>query len=161
MCSSDLEAEQKKRAARGSKGTKPKIVDREGTRGTWYPCKIEEGPMKLLTEEGFLKPDLMKFTEGQSVPAPPEGYTVLCHAWVERGFSLPPSKFFLDVLELYKLQPHNICPNSFVILSNFQVICEGYLGIEPDIRLFQWYYQCRPLYELRSEERRVGKECRL
>ena len=38
------EAEQKKRAARGTKGTKPKIVDREGNRGTWYPCKIEEGP---------------------------------------------------------------------------------------------------------------------
>ena len=38
------EAEQKKRAARGTKGTKPKIVDREGVRGTWYPCKIDNGP---------------------------------------------------------------------------------------------------------------------
>ena len=100
-----VEEAKQKRAARGSKGSKPKIVDREGTRGTWYPCKIEEGPMKLLIDEGFLKQDLMQFTEGQTVPAPPEGYTVLCRAWVERGLSLPASKFFLSVLELYKLQP--------------------------------------------------------
>ena len=153
------EAEQKKRAARGSKGTKPKIVDREGTRGTWYPCKIEEGPMKLLIDEGFLKQDLMQFTEGQTVPAPPEGYAVLCRAWVERGFSLPPSKFFLDVLELYKLQPHNICPNSFVILSNFQTLLEGYLGIEPDTRLFQWYFQCRALYEPKQPDSEETKIC--
>ena len=74
------EAEQKKRAARGTKGTKPKIVDREGNRGTWYSCKIEEGPMKLLLDEGFLKQDLMTFTEGQAIPAPPKSYTVLCRA---------------------------------------------------------------------------------
>ena len=152
------EAEQKKRAARGTKGTKPKVVDREGVRGTWYPCKIDQGPLKLLLDEGFLQNDLMKFTEGNVTPAPPEGYAVMCRAWVERGFSLPPSKFFLDVLELYKLQPHNICPNSFTILSTFQGLCEGYLGIEPDVRLFQWYFQCRPLYEPKqtgSEETRV------
>ena len=113
------EVEQKKRAPRGTKGTKPKIVDREGNRGTWYPCKIEEGPMKLLLDEGFLRKDLMTYTEGQTTPAPPQGYTVLCRAWIERGFSLPPSKFFLEVLKLYGLQPHNICPNSYVILSNF------------------------------------------
>ena len=34
------EVEQKKRASRGTKGTKPKVVDREGDRGSWYPCKI-------------------------------------------------------------------------------------------------------------------------
>ena len=33
-----------------------------------------------------------------------------------------------------------------MILANFQDVCEGYLGVEPSIKLFQWYYQCRPLY---------------
>ena len=75
--------------------------------------------MKLLLDEGFLRKDLMTYTEGQTTLAPPQGYTVLCRAWVERGLSLPPSKFFLDVLELYKIQPHNICLNSYVVLSNF------------------------------------------
>ena len=57
------EAKQKKRAPRETKGTKPKVVDRDGNRGTWYPCKIEEGPMKLLLDEGFLWKDLMTYTE--------------------------------------------------------------------------------------------------
>ena len=140
------EAEQKKRAPRGSKGTKPKVVDRDGDRGTWFPCKPEEGPLKLVLDEGFLKEELLTFNEGETVPAPPEGSTILCRAWVERGLSLPPSKFFLAVLKLYGLQPHNICPNSYTILANFQIVCEGYLGVELDIRLFQWFYQCRALY---------------
>ena len=72
------EDEQKKKAARGTKGTKPKIVDLEGNRGTRYLCKIEEGPMKLLLDEGFLKQDLMTFTEVQATSAPPKGYSVLC-----------------------------------------------------------------------------------
>ena len=153
------EAQQKKRAAKGTKGTKSKVVDREGQRGTWYPCKIEEDPLKLLVDEGFLKQDMITFTEGQVTPTPPDGYTVLCRAWIERGLSLPPSKFFLDVLELYKLQPHNICPNSFVILSNFQTLNEGYLGVEPDIRLFQWYFQCRALYEPKQPDSEETKIC--
>ena len=153
------EAQQKKRAAKGTKGTKSKVVDREGQRGTWYPCKIEEDPLKLLVDEGFLKQDMITFTEGQVTPTPPDGYTVLCRAWIERGLSLPPSKFFLDVLELYKLQPHNICPNSFVILSNFQTLHEGYLGVEPDIRLFQWYFQCRALYEPKQPDSEETKIC--
>ena len=68
----------------------------------------------------------MSYTEGETTPAPPEGYTVLCRAWVERGLSLPASKFFLDMLKLYGLQPHNIFPNSYTILANFQTVCEGY-----------------------------------
>src|SRR3954452_19409742 len=61
--------------------------------------------------------------------------------------SLPPSKFFLEVLKLYGIQPHNICPNSYTILAKFQAFLEGYLRIEPDVRLFQWYFSCRPEYE--------------
>ncbi len=68
----------------------------------------------------------------------------MCRAWIERGLSLPPSKFFLEVLDKYGLQPHNICPNSYTVLSTFQAICEGYLGVEPDIKLFQWFYWIRP-----------------
>src|SRR3954470_3876643 len=66
---------------------------------------------------------------------------------MDRGLSLPPSKFFLDVLKLYKLQPHNICPNSYTIMANFQALLEGDLGVEADVQLFQWYFSCRPEYE--------------
>ncbi|KAK1680268.1 hypothetical protein QYE76_041116 [Lolium multiflorum] len=31
-----------------------------------------------------------------------------------------------------------------MVLSNFQTLYEGYLRVEPDIKLFQWFYQIRP-----------------
>src|SRR3954452_21682156 len=47
------EAEQKKkRDAPGTKGTKSKAVERDDVRGSWFPCKPEDAPMKLLVDEG-------------------------------------------------------------------------------------------------------------
>jgi hypothetical protein len=62
---------------------------------------------------------------------------------VERGLSLPPSEFFLSVLSTYGLQPHNICPNSFLLLSSFATLCEGYLGVRPYVRLWQFFYRVK------------------
>ncbi|KAK1685390.1 hypothetical protein QYE76_046238 [Lolium multiflorum] len=64
-------------------------------------------------------------------------------AWVDRGLSLPCSEFFLSVLDTYGLQPHNICPNSYLLLSNFATLCEGHLGIRPDIKLWQFFFRVK------------------
>ncbi|KAK1686500.1 hypothetical protein QYE76_047348 [Lolium multiflorum] len=64
-------------------------------------------------------------------------------AWVERGLSLPCSEFFLSVLDTYGLQPHNICPNSYLLLSNFATLCEGHLGIRPDVKLWQFFFRLK------------------
>jgi hypothetical protein len=44
------------------------------------------------------------------------------------------------VLKTYGLQPHNMTPNSALILSSFVAVCEGYLGVPPSIELFQYYF---------------------
>jgi hypothetical protein len=59
---------------------------------------------------------------------------------VERGLSLPPSEFFLEVLNTYGLQHNNICPNAYLLLSDFVTLCEGHLGVRPDVRLLQFFY---------------------
>ncbi|KAK1563955.1 hypothetical protein QYE76_008265 [Lolium multiflorum] len=64
-------------------------------------------------------------------------------AWVERGLSLPCSEFFLSILNTYGLQPHNICPNSYLLLSNFATLCEGHLGIRPDVKLWQFFFRVK------------------
>src|SRR3954462_10720584 len=131
MAEKVAEAElKKKRAAPGTKGTKSKAIERDGYRGSWFPCKPDDAPIKLLLGEGFLKRDLFNYTPDEATPVPPAGFVVMCRAWMDRGLSLPPSKFFLDVLKLYKLQPHNIYPNSYTIMVNFQALLEGYLGVE-------------------------------
>src|SRR3954453_24102560 len=145
MAEKVAEAEhKKKRAAPGTKGTKSKAIERDGVRGSWFPCRPDDAPMKFLVDEGFLKRDLFHYTPDEATPVPPSDFVVMCRAWMDRGLSLPPSKFFLDVLKLYKLQRHNICPNSYTIMANFQALMEGYLGVEADVRLFQWYFSCRP-----------------
>ncbi|KAK1566311.1 hypothetical protein QYE76_017376 [Lolium multiflorum] len=62
--------------------------------------------------------------EGDSdalAPAPQDNEMVLTKALVERGFSFPPSDFFLEILKAYGLQPHNISPNSVLAISNHDV----------------------------------------
>jgi hypothetical protein len=62
---------------------------------------------------------------------------------VERGLSLPPWEFFLEVLNTYGLQPHNIFPTAYLLLSNFITLCEGHLGVRSDIRLLLFFYRVK------------------
>ncbi|KAK1650341.1 hypothetical protein QYE76_068146 [Lolium multiflorum] len=83
------------------------------------------------------------FTRDSDAPKPEAGEIVMTKAWVERGLSLPCSEFFLSVLNTYGLQPHNICPNSYLLLSNFVTLCEGHLGIRPDVKLWQFFFRVK------------------
>ncbi|KAK1551476.1 hypothetical protein QYE76_017712 [Lolium multiflorum] len=83
------------------------------------------------------------FIRDTVVPKPGAGEVVMTKAWVERGLSLPCSEFFLSILTTYGLQPHNICPNSYLLLSNFVTLCEGHLGIRPDVKLWQFFFRVK------------------
>ena len=83
------------------------------------------------------------FMRDSDVPKPEADERVMTKAWVERGLSLPCSEFFLSILNTYGLQPHNIFPNSYLLLSNFATLCEGHLGIRPDVRLWQFFFRVK------------------
>ncbi|KAK1608550.1 hypothetical protein QYE76_032223 [Lolium multiflorum] len=83
--------------------------------------------LRNLEAEGFLKPGSWRTIPGALTPAPEAGEWVVTKALVERGFSLPPSNFFLEILKAYELQPHHISPNSILAISNHVVLCEGHL----------------------------------
>ncbi|KAK1649212.1 hypothetical protein QYE76_067017 [Lolium multiflorum] len=110
------------------KASKARI--REGERGQWWPC------------EGMISAH-WSFIRDTVVPKPGAGEVVMTKAWVERGLSLPCSEFFLSILNTYGLQPHNICPNSYLLLSNFATLCEGHLGIRPDVKLWQFFFRVK------------------
>ncbi|KAK1683699.1 hypothetical protein QYE76_044547 [Lolium multiflorum] len=122
----------------GLKGPEP----RRG-KGQWWPCDVIESELKTFENEGLLAPESWKFTKDSITPTPDPDERVFTKAWVERGLSLPPSEFFLLVLSTYGLQPHNIYPNSYTILSNFATLCKGYLGVCPDVRLLQVFYRVK------------------
>jgi hypothetical protein len=68
---------------------------------------------------------------------------VLTRALVERGFLLPPSDFFLEILEAYKLHPHNISLNNILAIANHVALCEGHLRVKPDLALFQFFFSIK------------------
>ncbi|KAK1683758.1 hypothetical protein QYE76_044606 [Lolium multiflorum] len=105
-------------------------------------CETTDAELRELQNEGMIS-EHWSFTRDSDVPKPDADERVMTKAWVERGLSLPCSEFFLSVLDTYGLQPHNICPNSYLLLSNFATLCEGHLGIRPDIKLWQFFFRVK------------------
>ena len=75
------------------------------------------------------------------VPAPEPGERVVFRAHFDRGFGLPVSKFFRDLLDFYGLQPHHLGANAVMLLSAFVTLCKGYLGVRPTIALWSRLFQ--------------------
>jgi hypothetical protein len=74
---------------------------------------------------------------------PEAGEWVLTKALVERGFSLPPSDFFMEILKLYNLQLHNLPPNIILAIANHVTLCEGHLRVTPELPLFQYFFSVK------------------
>lgn len=126
-------------AAKKSKAKKRE----EGVKGQWWPCELSEPDLKDLESEGFIKAGSWRVITGAPIPAPDDDERVVTKALIERGFSFPPSDFFVKLLKEYRLQPHNIPPNSITAISNFVALCEGHLKIRPELDLFKFYYSVK------------------
>ncbi|KAK1620218.1 hypothetical protein QYE76_025735 [Lolium multiflorum] len=109
-----------------AKKSKARKRDSEA-KGKWWPCTTTEMELRNLEAEGFLQPGSWRSVPDELAPAPRDDEMVLTKALVERGFSFPPSDFFLEILKTYGLQPHNISPNSVLAISNHVTLCEGHL----------------------------------
>jgi hypothetical protein len=59
--------------------------------------------LQNLEAEGFLKHGTWRVVLTGLLPAPNEGELVLAKVLVERGFSLPPNDFFVEILTKYHL----------------------------------------------------------
>ncbi|KAK1666893.1 hypothetical protein QYE76_055052 [Lolium multiflorum] len=122
----------------------PKAQSREGeVKGQWWPCSTSEDELHSLEAEDFLRPGSWRVVSGAPGPAPEAGEWVLTNAPVEHGFSLPPSDFFSEILEAYKLQPHNISPNSILAIDKHVALCEGHLRVKSDLALFQFFFSVK------------------
>ncbi|KAK1648719.1 hypothetical protein QYE76_066524 [Lolium multiflorum] len=131
-------------ADEATKKTKARKRDSEA-KGKWWPCTTTEMELKNLESEGFLQPGSWRSVPDEPAPAPRDDEMVLTKALVERGFSFPPSKFFLEILKTYGLQPHNISPNSVLAISNHVALREGHLRVTPEISLFQYFFSVKKI----------------
>ncbi|KAK1617747.1 hypothetical protein QYE76_023264 [Lolium multiflorum] len=125
---------EKKAEEMAAKKSKARQRDSE-SKGKWWPCTTTNIELQNLEGEGFLQPGSWRATPSALAPAPQDNEMVLTKALVERGFSFPPSDFFLEILKAYGLQPHNISPNSVLAISNHVTLCEGHLRVAPELSL--------------------------
>src|SRR4051812_6752753 len=130
-------------------------------KGDWRDSDIIGRDIQEMVAEGYLPA-----TEGlawraapadEVIPSPQAEEKVYLKAQLVRGVSMPISNFFLSVLNHFKVQPHNLSPNSILVFSNFAALCEGYLGIRPRLDLFVYFFTVkREAGHSREELRNCG-----
>jgi hypothetical protein len=72
----------------------------------------------------------------------------------ERGFGVPASCFMRAILHVYRVELHNLSPNSISQAAIFAAVCEGYLGIDPHWDLWTYFFSAE-LFASPTGERRV------
>src|SRR3954463_12639467 len=133
----------------------------DSQKGDWRGSDITDRDIQEMVAEGYLPTTeglaWRAATAGEVTPSPQVGEKVYFKAQVVCGVSLPISHFFLSVLNQFKVQLHNLSPNSILVLSNFAALCEGYLGIRPRLDLFVYFFTVkREARHSREELRNCG-----
>ena len=110
----------------------------------WMVSDLSEKKLEALEKVGML-PDrsLVKWRSaaGENFPSREEGEIPIFLAHVECGLRLPAHKFLLRVLERYGVELVNLAPNSIANISIFAYLCEAYLGMRPNLKLFRYFYR--------------------
>lgn len=124
----------------------------------WVPSEITKDFLRNAIKTGILNgASNCRLSKGECPPTPREGEVIIFLDHVERGFSPPGSKFFRDLLNFYGLHPQDLSPNSIVNMSQFAVICEAYLQIEPTVLFFrECFYVNKQTETARGRHQELG-----
>ncbi|KAK1652163.1 hypothetical protein QYE76_069968 [Lolium multiflorum] len=104
----------------------------------WERSKISNQDMNLLKRLGFTKEkDALGFPHEESYPKPPMEYRVSFVDHLIHGLSPPIHEFLRGLLFVYGLQLHHLTPNSILHVSIFIILCECFLGVQPNRALWK------------------------
>jgi hypothetical protein len=126
----------------------------------WPFSTVTADDLEALVADGLLRPlsgdsqlEWMAPPSG-ATPSPPLGYVVSFVSFHERGFGVPASRFMRAILHVYRVELHNLSPNSISQAAIFAAVCEGYLGIAPHWDLWTHLFSTE-LFASSTGERRV------
>ena len=114
----------------------------------WRKSKMSESLVRELENMGLLQEQgVSQWRTGEEEDYPMEGTleTVMFRDFVERGLTLPVSKFFYRLLHFWGIQLHHLTPQSILHLSIFTHFCEAFLGLLPHFHLFQHFFILVPI----------------
>ena len=127
----------------GTKGKhtagKEKMLDEEASLKKvdydWGKSSAKAQELEDLRERGLLPPleEMKTRAPGKdTVPSPRDGERVCFVDFLPRGFGFPIHPFLRGLLYVYGIQIHDLTPNGVLSLASFFVLCECFLGIEPN-----------------------------
>ena len=79
-------------------------------------------------------------TQGENHVTPDTFQITTFTAHCECRFQVPPSKFLERVCRHYKIEVAQILPNAITMLSIFTILHEAWLGVEPYLDLWRYFY---------------------
>jgi hypothetical protein len=82
----------------------------------------------------------------------PLGYVASFVRFHERGLALPLHPFVVTLFKYLQVQLHFLNSDKIQHMATFIALCEGYLGVEPNLTLW-WYFFCVKLLWKREEQR--------
>jgi hypothetical protein len=88
---------------------------------------------------------------GPYASTPVEGYVVSLVAFYERGFGTPQHQFLHSLLWYYGLKHHHLAPSGVLHIAAFLTLCEAYLGIDPELHLWKYFFYLRCLQDPKAE----------
>jgi hypothetical protein len=80
---------------------------------------------------------------GEEFPTEGIGETVVFLAHLERGFDVPASDFFCDLLYFYRMKLVHLVPNSITIISTSIHLCETNLDIALYFHLWRHFFKLK------------------
>ncbi|KAK1687031.1 hypothetical protein QYE76_047879 [Lolium multiflorum] len=125
-------------------GTSSRASGKDKTRGAWRGSDVTQFEIDWLYRSRRIPEGVICRLPGDEIePVLEPGEVVVFLAHFERGFGLPASDFFRQLLDFYRLQPHHLPGNAVFYLSCFVAFMEGYIGIRPARETFARFFSLR------------------
>ena len=105
-----------------------------------------EGHIKKFHGAGYLAADIAhrRPAAGQVVPTPEPHERVVFLPHFVRGLDFPLQPFIRGLMFYYRLNFHDIAPDSFLHVSAFIIMCEAFLRIPPHFGLWLKAFSVTP-----------------
>ena len=116
-----------------------------GERGAWEGSIVTVDDIKKLRISRKIPMEVeCRIPIGEFAPTPQEGEFVVFAAHFERGFALPASPFFRQMLDRLEIQPHHLPGNAITTIAGFVTCCEAYLSLLPSMEIWAKFFTLRP-----------------
>ena len=114
--------------------------------GRWVASSVTEEDISKLRAARYLTAEILDRlpAEGRVIPTPRSGERVVFISLFLRGLGFSLNPFVRGLMFYYRLDFHDLAPNSVLLISAFIVTCEAFLRIPPHFGLWLKTFNVKP-----------------